>query len=87
MYEAKYIVTYHNRLETIFMFPSFVTHSEFAERMSLPRSAVLSAGFVAIGVDVNGEPSISTYGESISLDKKSRPEDKRLAEMMFRVNC
>jgi hypothetical protein len=85
MFEAKYIVTYHNRFETIFMFPNFVTHVEFAERMSVHPTAILSAGFVVLTTDELGNPTVSTYGKSESLDIKSRPEDKNLAEKMFNV--
>jgi hypothetical protein len=41
---------------------------------------VISAGFIAIGVDDKGYPVAGCYGRSESLNKESRPEeDSKLA--------
>jgi len=78
--KTKYIVVKHphHHEEVIIMFPEFVNHSHFNEDYDV-HGAIISAGFMLID---NGE--FICYGESISLEVKSRPdEDSALANEMF----
>jgi hypothetical protein len=64
------------------IFPDVLTHVDLADSHG-GKENVLSAGFLSVGQDENGNPSYRTYGESISLGVKSRPEDKRLVTRVF----
>jgi len=79
MSDAKYIVVKINQFETMIVFPNFVMHSDIACTILSNPDDVISAGFIYI--DALG--GIRCYGESISLNKKSHPEDTRLAMRMF----
>mgnify|MGYP001582994527 CR=1 FL=1 len=81
--KVKYIKTKDNQL---IVFPEYYQHSDFAH------FEPISAGFVSIGVNVNGgsgygETTISCYGESISLGLKSDKEiDSELANRQILRN-
>jgi len=64
--KTKYVVTKEG---TIIVFPELLQHSEF--RGFEP----ISAGFISFGVNKEGNPTCSCYGESISLGLKSNPEE------------
>ena len=51
------------------IFTETLQHSEFK-----PLGEITGAGFVSIGIK-NGNPSVSVYGESISLGIKSKEKD------------
>lgn len=61
---AKYIITRGGR---IIVFPEMFYHSDFKE------FDPVRAGFISFRVE-EGEPSLSCWGESISLGLKSDPE-------------
>lgn len=63
--KVKYIKTKDNR---IIVFPELLQHSEFKH------FGPISAGFISIGASERGVPTISCYGESISLGLKSDSE-------------
>ena len=71
MSRVKYVCTKDNQ---IIVFSELFTHDEFKHFNPI------SAGFISIGADGKSEPSCSCFGESVSLDLKSRPEiDTELA--------
>lgn len=65
MNRVKYIRTKDNE---IIIFGEIMQHSDF--RNFHP----VSAGFISFGI-IKGNPTCSCYGESISLNMKSNPED------------
>jgi hypothetical protein len=66
MFETKYIITKQNQ---IIIFSNTIQHSDF--RHFNP----IRAGFISFGVNKDGNPSCSCYGQSISLGLSSRPEE------------
>ena len=76
MYPTKYVVVKHldNGMETPYIFPNFITHSDFARDVGYG-SHVVSAGFCYIDKDL----SFVAHGKSVSLKVASRPdEDSKL---------
>ncbi len=69
MNKIKYIRTRDNE---IIIFSEIMNHSDFI------RFNPVSAGFISIGVDNNGNLTCGCYGESISLGLKSDPEQDTL---------
>jgi hypothetical protein len=69
MNRVKYIRTKDNE---IIIFAEFMNHSDF--RNFNP----VSAGFISFGINKEGNPTCSCYGESISLNMKSNPEEDTL---------
>jgi hypothetical protein len=68
---TKYIVTKDN---VVVVFPDMLQHAEFKHMKPI------SAGFIEIFADDNGDVKCDCYGESVSLELKSRPDiDKILA--------
>ena len=75
---AKYIRT---KEDQIVIFSASLQHKTFAYLFPI------SAGFVMFGVDSNALPTITCYGESISLFISSRPEeDTALAKLHILAN-
>jgi hypothetical protein len=64
--KQKYVITEHG---VIIVFPEIIQHSRF--RNFNP----ISAGFISFGLNESGNPTCSCYGDSFSLNLKSRPED------------
>jgi len=64
--KQKYVITEHGE---IIVFPELIQHSTF--RNFNP----ISAGFIYFGLNEDGNPTCSCYGDSVSLNLKSRPED------------
>ena len=62
----KYVITKDG---VIIVFPELLQHSEF--RRFEPKSA----GFISFGVNKQGNPTCSCFGESISLGLKSNEEE------------
>jgi hypothetical protein len=71
MEKAKYIRTKDNK---IIVFSELQLHSEF--KLFEP----ISAGFISFGIGVDENPNCACYGESISLDLKSKEDDTKLAK-------
>ena len=88
--QTKYIVyTTHLGGEIMIVFPAVVNHSDVARRLC-GKDAVVSAGFLDIGVSPPADgfthptPNFHCYGESESLGGiKSREEDSALAKRML----
>lgn len=81
MFEPKYIVFDIYGEETMIIFPALSKHSDIA---SLIKRPVVSAGFLIVDVTKNindyYEPTVTAYGESLSLQVQSRPKtDSKLA--------
>jgi len=69
--KQKYVITEDNY---IIVFPELIQHSEFK------KFNPISAGFISFGVNKQGNPSCSCYGESVSLNLKSREKDTDIAK-------
>ena len=69
MNKVKYIRTKYNE---IIIFGEIMQHSDF--RNSNP----VSAGFISFGLNKEGNPTCSCYGESVSLNMKSNSEEDTL---------
>ena len=75
--KTKYVITKGGE---IIIFPELLQHSEFK------RFEPTSAGFISFGVNGQGNPSCSCYGESVSLGIKSNPEkDTELARRQLNM--
>ena len=68
-YKTKYITFDNGLVDTIIIFPEFTQH----RAIDLP-GKILGAGFISYS-----DNSWKCYGESISLNVKSRPEDSIIA--------
>jgi hypothetical protein len=73
--KQKYVITKDN---VIIVFPELLQHSEFKN------FEPISAGFISFGIK-DGNPSCSCYGESISLNLKSREEDTLIAKRQLNM--
>lgn len=77
MDRAKYIVAEvvsgGVAMETPIIFPSFIAHSDIARNLH----KVISAGFVQFTAG-DDAVDVQAFGESVSLNIKSRPRDSRL---------
>ena len=75
---SKYIVYLYKGLEVIIIFSEVIQHSDIAKKLVESEDYVISAGFIRLDFD----NKLCCYGESISLNKKSRPEkDSKLASV------
>ena len=75
--KQKYIITSD---KVIIVFPELLQHSEFKHFNPT------SAGFISFGVNKEGNPSCSCYGESISLGLVSNPEeDTKIAKRQLNM--
>ena len=74
--KTKYIVT---NTGEIIIFPGLLQHSEF--KCFNP----ISAGFISFGVNEQGNPSCTCYGESVSLGLESREEDTQMAKRQLNM--
>lgn len=78
MNRVKYIVTAD---EYIIVFSECIKHSEFK------RLNPVSAGFISFGVNKQGNPTCSCWGESVSLGIGSREErDTQLAKRQLNMS-
>jgi hypothetical protein len=68
-WKVKYVIT---KDKQIIVFSETIQHSQF-KGMEL-----ISAGFISFGINKQGNPSCSCYGESASLGLKSNPEEDTL---------
>lgn len=75
MLKVKYIRT---KNDEIIMFSEIMQHSEFEDYRPV------SAGFVSFGLNNSGNPTVTCYGSSYSLNLKSKcEEDTNLAKLQF----
>ena len=79
--KTKYIVfETANGIEDMVIFSILVQHDWVARGMGL----IVSAGFISVHTDFGGDQLIECYGESISLNLKSRPEqDAKIAHRVL----
>lgn len=76
--ECKYIVSDKiGRLgnEIAIMFPFHIQHVEMATKLGLGRDDIISAGFVHLVAEKDGEQRFGVYGHSFSLKKDSREKE------------
>lgn len=93
MRRMKYIIIDNGLEELPFIFSDLVNHNDMERALQrLVHGDTVSAGFVVIKQDpVEGtiEPTLQVsfgcYGESISLDLKSRPEDSDVLNRVLGV--
>lgn len=71
----KYIIVIDNGLEKAIIFDELLTHLTVARGFN-----VISAGFCSIGASNDKEMKVQVYGESVTLDMRSRKEDATLIE-------
>lgn len=71
MGKIKYIKT---KDKEIIMFGEIMQHSDFQHMNPV------SAGFISIGINKDGNPDCTCYGKSISLGLDSHEDDTRLAK-------
>ena len=70
--KTKYVVfELENGIEDMIIFSGLVQHDWMARGLGL----IVSAGFISVHTDFGGDQLIECYGESISLNLKSRPEE------------
>jgi hypothetical protein len=75
--KTKYIIIEKSCNDLPIIFPEFINHRDMVN----PNDKVISAGFVKFYVNESGNVDISCYGESVSLDVKSRGDiDTKLME-------
>jgi hypothetical protein len=74
MNKPKYIRTSNN---CIIVFSGAMNHSDFKHLNPV------SAGFISIGVDKDGNPDCECYGESSSLDMKADEKDSMRAKLQI----
>lgn len=77
-YPAKYVIVDEYPVETPYIFPSWVKHSDFVDRMYINDHEIVSAGFVVFGPE-----GANAYGNLVSLRKKSRPIDSEIMDRYF----
>ncbi len=63
--KQKYVIT---KNKEIIVFPELLQHKDFID------FEPISAGFIAFGINKEGNPTCSCYGKSISLGLESNPE-------------
>lgn len=75
--KTKYVLT---KDRVIIVFSELLQHKEFESFNPI------SAGFISFGVNKEGNPTCSCYGESISLGLQSDPErDTKIAKMQLNM--
>jgi hypothetical protein len=75
--DVKYVITKENQ---IIVFPELFQHKDFSHFNPI------RAGFISFGVNKEGNPTCSCYGESISLGLKSDSElDTKIAKRQLNM--
>lgn len=75
MDRAKYIIFAHPMLEVPVVFPMHISHADMAKLIQMEP---ISAGFARLA---DGE--LETFGDSLTLKLKARPEDTRLLQSIL----
>jgi len=66
-------------IDVFILFPDTVQHRELALALGVDeRCGLISAGFYSLTEDELGNPIYRCYGESISLDLQSAPDDSEM---------
>lgn len=68
----KYVIVRDHGIELPIIFDEIINHNTFADLNPI------SAGFVTLEKDLEGKTVAIAGGKSISLNKKSRPEDSAI---------
>jgi len=80
MDDRKYIIVEELGCEVAILFNELIVHSTFVKAYCKER--IVSAGFFRVEIK-NKELSVSVYGESATLKRKSRPEDSIIIKRML----
>jgi hypothetical protein len=64
---------------------SIIVFSPAIQHSDLRHLNPVSAGFISFGVNKDGNPSCTCYGESFSLGMKSEEEDTMLAKLQLNM--
>ena len=85
MIKSKYIIVEDRGLEIPIVFSPLIQHKDIANPLNLK---VISAGFCHTHCEPGDDSPIiwKTYGESISLQSKSRPHDGQVIDKMLALN-
>lgn len=88
MDRGKYVVIKYWVCDNVaFVFPAFIEHREFVQRLGLKKEDVLSAGFVSYTYDEKTKANTKVWcsGESKSLGVKADSErDSKLVTRLFK---
>jgi len=66
---------FNSNNDIILIFPNVINHSEYVSKLGYSSDDVISAGFIALNKTDKGNIVYKCYGESVSLRKKSIPEE------------
>jgi len=84
---SKYIIIDNMGIETPIISSSLIDHSELAKICGHPDN-VISAGFFDVKININKDYpydlDVVVFGDSKTLKKRSRPQDKNLIWRLFR---
>ena len=76
MDNAKYVIVLEESIEVPIIFSRLIPHSFFR------RQKVVAAGFVGVKAEYD-QVVVYTWGESVSLEIKSRPEDSAIIQKVL----
>lgn len=76
--KTKYITFEDAGLEQMVIFGNLMQHRDVAHMMGV-EDKIISAGFISVGHNREGDVVAQAYGRSISLSVDSRKEDDKLA--------
>jgi len=66
------------------MFPMTIEHVDIGMQVADTKEKIISAGFV-LPITMAGKTTYRAFGESVSLDIKSRPEDSKIINMSWEL--
>ena len=81
---AKYLVT-AGPVERLVFFPHSLPHAAVATMLGAAK--VVSAGFLSLVTNPQGQIAVNCFGRSRSLDVGARPEDARLAAKALHLDA
>ena len=76
---SKYVRLIYKNNDIVFIFPKIVSHNEFVASLNVDRKDIISAGFASLFQNHKNNIVYKCFGNSTSLNKKSLPEDSRIA--------
>ena len=79
---AKYVVFEINGLEQMIIFAESLTHRTIANRFMIYKP--ISAGFINVGIRLDGDVIITASGKSTSLKLNSREVDNFIAQQLLK---
>jgi hypothetical protein len=81
--KTKYVVIDFNcgwgtTMEQMFIFSDLIKHNDFVYALE-GTPEVVSAGFISLRKDIDGNMKVSAHGKSMSLGVESREQDTKIA--------